>query len=230
MAEPRYAVVGTGRWGTRICAILEALGRNVLRLGRADVERGFGAGALAADIVWLAVPPAAQEALLERALAARKHVVVEKPWLASAQATARLDAAAKGLTVAVHFEYCFLDRLQEIPRGWREGERPVEFSGAFTTAGEDRLGIPAVQNLGSHLLAIHRRFVPMARLGSIEAAYRSPPCRLARFRSSDEEIVIDFTHNDEPLIQRFIASFEDHARKGLPFPLDLKFARRVNGE
>jgi hypothetical protein len=232
MAELRYAIVGRGRWGTRIASVLGSLGRKVTVLGRGDAAQALADRSAAFGAVWLAVPPAAQEGLLEAALAAGKHAVVEKPWLATPEVTLRLgDAArARGLTVGVHFEYCYLDALRDIPQAWRDAGPGTQFSGVFDVPGEDRLGLPAMRNLGCHLLAIKRRFVPRACLGEIGAAYGREARRLVRLRGAGRELAIDFTRNEEPLIQRFVASFEEHAANRAPFPLDLAFACAVNGE
>jgi len=64
----------------------------------------------------------------------------------------------------------------------------------------------------------------------IEATYEREARRLVRLRGEGQELAIDFTRNEEPLIQRFVASFEEHAANGIPFPSDLPFACAVNAE
>lgn len=110
MAVPRVGLVGCGRWGRNIARVLAAEGAlAAIAVRNHDPVAGFAAGLGAelltpddllgrADIeaVALAVPPAEHRRLVTAALAADKHVFVEKP-LALTGADARACAEAAGV-------------------------------------------------------------------------------------------------------------------------------------
>jgi len=186
-----------------------------------------------AQIAWLCLPPVPDVPLIvEAALLAGLHVVAEKPWLHStAQTEALIDLAkGRGAIIAVHHQYCFLDRVQE----WRQSFHSaghsadgLKFSGRFTLSRPDRQGISALWNLGSHLLAIREYAVPESRISEINCGYDVPDERNVRIENESRIIdSIDFMSNSEPIIQRFIADFEASLTNG-DFGLDLRFALRV---
>src|SRR5450755_3074028 len=96
-----YVILGRGRWAKRIDSILTGYGRRTTCIPstRPDTGEDHAAdsdhltsamAATGADIAWLCIPPGPHIPLIaEAALVARLHVVVEKPWLASAAETAR---------------------------------------------------------------------------------------------------------------------------------------------
>lgn len=116
-APVRVALVGCGRWGRNIAKVLARLGAlevivdpaaDFIRpfaeeLGAAvsdDLDRAFGAGV---DAVAIAAPAIDHARLIERALAAGKHVFVEKPLALDIGDAERVaaDAAKRGLTLMV---------------------------------------------------------------------------------------------------------------------------------
>jgi hypothetical protein len=181
-----------------------------------------------AQIAWLCLPPGPHIPLIvEAALSAGLHVIVEKPWLTSSAETARLFEAARNAArlVAVHYEYCFCREVES----WRkqlQGGAGLQFYGRFTVDRPDRLGIPAAENLGSHLLAIREYAVPHAQVAEIHCGYELPNERQVWLeREGNVTGAINFLSN-EPVLQRFIDRFES-ALHGPDFPLDLNFAARV---
>jgi hypothetical protein len=183
----------------------------------------------AAQIAWLCVPPGPHvPLLLHAALDAGLHIIVEKPWVYSAEDTSALQQLAerKGRSIAVHFEYCFLSQVES----WRqryENEADLQFGGIFTVSASDRPGTTAMQNLGSHLLAMHAFAVPRSGISEIRCAYDTPNERLVWLDSAERRIdAIDFFNSKEPIIQRFLAQFELSMDR-TAFRLDLNFARRV---
>src|ERR1700733_9123246 len=126
---PAYLIVGKGRWGARMHAMLVGEGR------RAEFAPGLCRGTgessdahesrlaqtfsdSSAQIAWLCVPPGEHvPTLIRAAFAAGLHVIVEKPWIYSREETTKLqDAASKArLQSAVHFEYCLLSEIEN----WR---------------------------------------------------------------------------------------------------------------
>src|ERR1700732_2323217 len=191
VSGPAYLIVGRGRWGARMHAMLVAEGRRVefaagLRKGLGESSRAHESRLAqafsdsSAQIVWLCVPPGAHvPTLIRAAFAAGLHVIVEKPWVYSRDETARLqDAATKaGLKGGVHFEYCLLSEIENWRRQY-EQQKDLEFGGIFNVRAADHLGISAMQNLGSHLMAIREYAVPHSRLAVIHCGYDLPDERM----------------------------------------------------
>jgi len=123
----------------------------------------------AAQIAWLCVPPGQHVPLLmNAALDAGLHIIVEKPWNYSVEETLALRQLAerKARNIGVHFEYCFLSQVEN----WRqryENEADLQFGGIFTVSASDHAGTSAMQNLGSHLLAMHAFALPQSGIGEI---------------------------------------------------------------
>lgn len=233
--QPGYAILGRGQWASRIQSILEGEQRQVTCIGNtrrepseseesytarlASALRGSGA-----QIAWLCVTPGPHVGwMMKAAIDAGVHAIVEKPWLISASETEELVRLAKrrGIVLGMHFEYCLLDEIE----AWRERHqlgRGLRFGGSFAISRADRLGIPAVVNLGCHLLAIRRYAVPQSEIAELSCVYESDDER----RVWVENDSVDFTDNRQPIIQRFIHRFEA-AIDGAEFPFGIEFALRV---
>lgn len=239
----KAVVIGRGRWGRRLAGMLEGEGHVARMLslrpdtGESDrrfagrVTRTLDAEAGNAALVWLAVPPAApQAALVEGALAAGRHVVVEKPWWVDTARTADLmdQAARRGLIAAVHFQYCYLDAWPSLARDFNAGG--AEFHGVFTTARPARADIPAADNLATHLLAVRRHWFPRAELTGLHAAYESRDRRIVDLSRGGRTERVDFTSTKQPIVQRFLADLSRRAAAGGGFPLDLAFAADVQAD
>lgn len=233
--RPDYAILGRGRWAVKMRSILEAQGRRVTciestRKDPAESQDSYTARLASmlrdsgARIAWLCVAPGAHVAcMISAAIDAGVHTVAEKPWVIPARETEALTALARrrGIALGVHFEYCLLDEIE----AWRErfeGGRGLQFNGRFAVSRADRLEIPAALNLGCHLLAIRRYAVPQAAIAEISCAYQSDEERKV-WTGTDS---IDFTHNRQPIVQRFIQRFEA-AIEGAEFPFGIGFALRV---
>ncbi len=117
LAPARVALIGCGRWGRNVAKVLarlealevivdlaaETLGPLAEELRTEvspDLDRAFGAGV---DAVAIAAPAIDHAALIQRALAAGKHVFVEKPLALDIEDAERCaaDAASRGLTLMV---------------------------------------------------------------------------------------------------------------------------------
>lgn len=189
------------------------------------VEQLRGTGA---RFAWLCVSPGPHVPLLARAaIEAGLHLMAEKPWrYANQTPVLRRLAEARGVLVGVDFEYCLLLGVDR----WRDslsGGDGLRFGGTFTVPGPDRLGIPAIDNLGSHLLAIREFAVPRSKLGNLECGYGRTPVRVVWVEDDDRRAAeVDFTAGGEPVLQRVLHGFESATRDG-DFPLDLAFAERV---
>src|SRR5262249_50676364 len=157
---------GRGRWAQRMAAILEGEGSAVrfvqeTRRLADESEHEYRArlsqvlSASGAKAAWLCVPPGEHVAtMMDAALDARLHVVAEQPWLMTVQDTQRsMDRAAKrGQVIGVHYEYCLLGELEKWKREYLGGQG-YQFGGVFHHSRSGLLGLPAMDVLGTHLLA-----------------------------------------------------------------------------
>jgi Oxidoreductase family, NAD-binding Rossmann fold len=237
---PGYLIVGRGRWAARMHAILNGEGRRAAFLQhcrratqeeessyRARLQASFKASG--AQIAWLCVPPGSHIPLMmEAAIEEGLHVVVEKPWLCSAEETRRITARgeARGTLLAVHYEYCQMEQV----KAWRRERRPgseLLFGGRMNISRPNHLGLSALDNLGSHLFSIHEYCVPDAAIAEIDCAYEMRDERRVWLDELNRRIAeIDLLANKEPIIQRFIASVEAGVR-GEDFSFGLQFALNV---
>ena len=239
--SPAYLIVGRGRWGTRMHAMLVGEGRRAETAAGLRRESRESSAAhesrlaqtfsdSAAQIVWLCVPPGVHVPMLIRAaFAAGLHVIVEKPWVYSREETTLLQesAARAGLKGGVHFEYCMLSEIENWRRKY-EQENGLEFGGVFNVHAGDHLGISAMQNLGSHLVAMREYAVPQSGLSEIRCGYELADQRMVWLDSDKKRVAsIDFLSSKECIVQRFLARFEN-SLDGKPFPFDFAFGQRVN--
>jgi hypothetical protein len=156
---------------------------------------------------------------------------VEKPWQGSPRITASLVAKAKSLrrVIAVHFEYCLLEEVERWRRDFHQGNG-FRFGGHFFLSRPDHMGIPAMDNLGSHLLSIRAYAAPHSAIQEIRCGYEQPDERCVWLeRRNARAAFINLLENREPIIQRFVAKVES-ALEGAEFLLDLEFALRVSEE
>jgi predicted dehydrogenase len=197
------------------------------------IERlGVAMKASGAQIAWLCVVPGRHVSLMiQSAIEAGLHVIVEKPWYGSSEETQRLQslALAKGRVIAVHFEYLVLEEVEK----WRANFHPgagCRFGGSYFLNRADHSRIPAIDNLGCHLLAIREYAVPSAEVSEIRCGYDLPDERLVWLDRGDQRLAtIDLFSHGQPIIQRFMHKVEA-ALDGAAFPFDLEFALRVAGE
>ncbi len=244
MAEgPAYVILGRGRWAQRMRPIISGEGRSVASVEEtrqrpsereADyVERlAVAMQASGAQIAWLCVAPGRHVSLMiQAAIEAGLHVIVEKPWYGSSEETRKLQslARAKGRVIAIHFEYLVLEEVEQ----WRADFHPgagCRLGGRFFLSRSDRSGIPAIDNLGCHLLAIREYAVPSSDISGIRCGYDLPDERLVWIDRGDQRLAsIDLFNHGQPIIQRFMKKVEA-ALPGAAFPFDLEFALRVTGE
>lgn len=233
-------ILGRGRWAARMQTVLAAENRRVSNIpetrrasGETDAAyRSRLANAISASsaqIVWLCVQPGPHVPLMvDAALDAGLHVLAEKPWQASQRATASLIERAKSLRlrIAVHFEYCLLEEVER----WRRDFHPgmgLRFGGRFYLGRPDHTGMPAAENLGSHLLAIRAYAAPNSSVQEIRCGYEQPDERCVWLEKRNSRVAfLDLLAHKEPIIQRFVAKMEA-SLDGEDFPFDLEFALRV---
>src|SRR5271165_1188075 len=238
-----YVILGRGRWAARMQNILAAENRRVAVIpetrrtsGETDPayrsRLGDAMRASDAQTAWLCVFPGPHVPLMiDAALDAGLHVVTEKPWQASQGVTSALVARAKSLhrLIAVHFEYCLLEEVERWRRDFHLGTG-LRFGGRFFLSRPDHTGMSALDNLGSHLLAIRAYAAPKSWLQEIHSGYEQPDERSVWLEKGNTRLAfIDLLANKEPIIQRFIAKVEA-SREGAVFPLDLEFALRVSND
>ncbi len=240
---PSYAILGRGRWATKIRNVLTAEQRRVQLIGETrrlsdESDANYKARlsafmrASGAQIAWICIPPGSHIPLMiEAALTAGLNVIVEKPWLCSRFETESLKALARkrGLRVAIHYQYCLLEAVERWRRDLYNSEA-LRFGGRFTLSRPDRLGISALDNLGSHLLAMRAYAVPRSDVSEITCGYKLPDERCVWIENQHRTLdAIDFLGTNEPLIQRFIAAFETALDRS-DFPFTLEFASRVSDD
>ena len=237
---PAYVILGRGRWAQRMHPILTGEGRKVSAIAEtrrllSESESDYvsrlskAMKTSGAQIAWLCVVPGPHVCLMiQSALEARLHVIVEKPWYGSNDDTRRLRGVAleKQRLVAVHFEYLVLEEVET----WRKEFHPgagLRLGGRFFLSRPDRSGIPAIDNLGCHLFAIREYAAPASDLSRIECGYERPDERLVWIERDGRRISsIDLFSHGQQLIQRFMKKIEA-ALSGAAFPFDLDFALRV---
>lgn len=242
MPDLTYAVIGRGAWGKQIANILNGMGRSVMvlpisrRHGGQSIEQYQSAvnkhlikSSCNQDVVWLAVPPNDQVLLASLLLENKYHVIVEKPWMASSQESSDIMATAQSSNrqISVHYQYCLLDELTKTRIEYNSCAEDVIFSGVFTIARPNRLKIPALANLGSHLLAIRQYHFPGTTLGNIQSAYESESQRMCCLQDNSRSLKVNFLGNREPLVQRFIHEFEASIHNDRPNRFGLEFAMLI---
>src|SRR5580700_3841413 len=106
---PAYVILGRGRWAARMQTILAAENRRVASImetrqatGETDtayrLRLSEAMTASNGQIAWLCVLPGHHvPIMIQAALDAGLHLIVEKPWQASQQVTSALVARAKSL-------------------------------------------------------------------------------------------------------------------------------------
>jgi predicted dehydrogenase len=240
---PAYVILGRGRWAKKMQPIIAREGRAVTSIEEARQRPSEAASAYVsrlaeamkasrAQVVWLCVLPGPHVSLMiQGAVEAGLHVIVEKPWYGSAADTQRLQAVAraKRRLVAVHFEYLVHREVES----WKKTFHPgggVRFGGHFFLGRPDPSGIPAMDNLGCHLMAIREFAVPASRISEVQCAYERSDERLVWLERDGERIAsIDLFKGSERIIQDFLKKMEA-ALDGAAFPFDLDFALRVGNQ
>jgi predicted dehydrogenase len=235
-----YVILGRGRWAARMQSILVAENRRVAtipeaRRASAETDAAYRLRLTEAmrisgtQIAWLCVLPGPHVPLMiDAALDAGLHVVVEKPWQSSQRETASLVAKAKSLRrlIAVHFEYCLLEEVERWRRDFHPGTG-LRFGGHFLLNRPDHTGMPALDNLGCHLLAIRAYVAPKSTVQEIRCGYEQPDERCVWLEKRNSRVAfVDLLASKERIIQRFIAKVEASLEVA-DFPLDLEFALRV---
>ena len=237
---PVYVILGRGRWARRMHLFIAGEGRVVrtieeMRRQPAESDSAYisrlaqAMTASGAQIAWLCVLPGPHVSLMiQGALEAGLHVIAEKPWYGSAKDTERLQslARAKRKLVAVHFEYLVHPEVENWKAHFDPGSG-LRFAGNFFLTRPDHTGLPPMDNLGCHLLAIHEYAVPASELSEVQCAYERPDERAVWLERDGHRIAsIDLLKGSERLIQEFMKKVEA-ARNDAAFPFDLNFALRV---
>ncbi|PYU12742.1 MAG: hypothetical protein DMG37_12480 [Acidobacteria bacterium] len=244
MAEgPAYVVLGRGRWAQKLQPIIAGEGRTVAmitktRQRQSETESSYVSRLAEAmktsrgQIAWLCVSPGPDVSLMiQAALEAGLHVIAEKPWYGSAEDTERLQALARTRRrlIGVHFEYLVHGEVEKWKSSFCPGSE-LRFGGHFFLSRADHLGLPAIENLGCHLLSIREFAVPGSEVAQVLCAYESPDERVVWLERKGKRIAtIDLLQGSERIIQGFMKKVEA-ALDGAAFPFDLDFALRVENQ
>jgi hypothetical protein len=222
-------LTGEDRRASTICDTRQALGESSTAYRARLAESMLASGA---QIAWLCVLPGQHTAVMvDAALDAGLHVIVEKPWPCPEPVTRSLASRARAVQrfVAIHYEYCLLSEVQK----WRATFFPgtgFAFGGRFFLSRRDHTGMPAIDNLGTHLLAIRAYAVPQSAVQQIRCGYEQPDERFVWLeRRKARAASIDLLASKELIIQEFISQFEA-TMNGAQFALDLNFALEVAEE
>jgi len=238
---PVYVILGRGRWANRIRSILSREDRCVCTIGKTrkkpkESESSYKSRltesihASGAQIAWLCVPPGFHVPLMmQAAMDAGLHVVAEKPWRCSQAVTKALmkQARSAGRLAAIHYEYCLLHEVES----WREKFYPgagLRFGGRYSLRRADNSGIPALENLGSHLFSIRAYAIPQSRISEIQCSYEKDDERFVWLERDRQRLsTIDLFSHRQPIIQGFVRKLEAACFRQSAFPFDLDFALRV---
>lgn len=240
-----FVIVGAGRWGSILEKFMMrtkrsyssvSLSRDVLgfeeRLRR-ELPRRLAACYKKnyVNVVWAATAPINQYHIADIAFFSGFDVILEKPWLLSEDQEGRLALAQVKAEkfISVNYQYCFLSILSRISDISCRGDGGV-FKGSFRTPTTDRFGVGAMENLGSHFVAVYLKHFSSARLERIEAAYDSVvisrqielslPVFGARF-------IIDFLQKSEDILSKYIQDVEACLVNRTCPSIDLDMAVRV---
>lgn len=239
---PVYVILGRGQWAQRMRTIIAAEGHRVslieeTRQRQAETNEHYLeriANAIqrtGAGIAWICTTPGLHVTqMIEAALEARAHVVVEKPWYGSEEESRRLQtlACSRGRIIAVHFEYLVLKEVEECKSVLYPGEG-CSFGGRFFLSRPDHTGIAAIDNLGCHLFSIREYVAPASTVSGMVCGYQQPDERLAWFnRGALRVATFDLLRHNQRIIQVFMKKVEA-ALDAAAFPFDLNFASRVAG-
>lgn len=240
---PAYVILGRGRWAKRMQPILAGEGRSVAniedtRQGQSESDTTYISRladwmkASRAQVAWVCVIPGPYVSfMVQAAIQAGLHVIVEKPWYGSAEDTRRLQslAIARHRLIAVHFEYLLHPEVENWKKIFYPGEQ-LRFVGRFSLGRADHLGVPAAENLGCHLMAIHEFAVPSSTIVELQCAYECSDERCVWLEREGKRIAsIDLLKGSERIIQDFMKKVEA-ALDRATFPFDLDFALRVAGQ
>ncbi len=241
MAEnPAYVILGRGRWAKKMRPILAAEGRAVAAIEETRQRTSESASsyvcrleemmkASGVQIAWLCVSPGPHVSLMiQAALEAGLHVVTEKPWYGSGADTNHLQALARTRRrlVAIHFEYLVHQEVEKWRRSFHPGS-DLRFGGHFFLSRPDHIGVPAIDNLGCHLMAIRQFAVPESEICELQCAYERTDERIVWLERGGQRVAaIDLLKGSERLIQDFMKKVEA-ALESAAFPFDLDFALRV---
>jgi len=184
-----------------------------------------------AQIAWLCVPPGEHiPPMIQAAIEAGLHVIIEKPWMCTAEETHQLQFLAKNrkLVLAIHYEYCLMQEVESWRQKWNGGNG-LRFGGRIKVNRPDHIGLPPLDNLGSHLFSIHEYCVSDSAIAEIDCGYEQADERRVWLEDGNGRAMteINLLANKEPVIQRFVACVERAATQGGDFPFGLPFALRV---
>lgn len=240
---PAYIILGRGRWAKRLRPIIAAEERAVSSIEETRQRPSEGAADYVsrlreamkvsrAQIAWLCISPGPHVSLMiQAALEAGLHVVAEKPWYGSGADTERLKslAHAGSRLVAIHFEYLVHEEVQKWKKSFYPGTGMC-FGGHFFLSRADHTGIPVLDNLGCHLMAIREFAAPAAELCELQCAYERPEERTVWLERGGKRVAsIDLLKGSERIIQGYMKKIEA-ALDGAAFPFDLNFALRVENQ
>jgi hypothetical protein len=177
------------------------------------------------NIIWLAISPneKIQFDVVKLCIENNFNLIIEKPWLVNKKNTAHLKQLQKKhkILVGFNFEYLYLDFFKQVHKHLFHDKSTVSLDFHVKNI---KLKNIHFNELGSHLLAIKKYFFKDIKKLKITTGFKKNLRRVVINKNKINEKILDFTNNNEPLIQRFVTDFLKHLKKKKKYPLDFNLA------
>ncbi|MBS4067195.1 MAG: Gfo/Idh/MocA family oxidoreductase [Sulfurimonas sp.] len=245
MTTKRFAILGAGRWGKIVAQAVHRIGHLAeiltgLRLAPGQNWNDYqmewrrrleGADV---DIVWIATPPGNHIVpLCHACLDVGINVIIEKPWMGKRDDMISIvsKATAKGLLVAVNYQYLFLDFIESARSRWVSGaDDKNRIDIRFTIDRPPRSPLSAIYNLGAHLFAIKMMLDENAEISGMSVGYYMENARQIVISNAECSETFDFTENSEPILERFVQQYVRAINGDDVWVPSLYFSQRVYEE
>ena len=235
----RYGIIGKN-WAKKIYNILVKMNKNaavidILSPSNFNSENQFKENLFEEfkllknkfDIIWLAIPPKYQHFSTMLCLENNINIIIEKPWMYNLIDTIPLIniQKEKNIHVGFNFEYLYLDEL--INFDFTLLKNKITFFEGYFRLNSFNSNIKAEHNLGSHLIAIRNYYFKKSFISKFECNYKADNLRMFKIINGSNELLVDFTNNKQPIIQRLINDFENKLSQNKKFNINLEFASKI---
>ena len=232
-----FGIIGNN-WGDKIYKILKSTNNDVIKLPVkspnkyknyksyiAALKKNLNKFKKNCNIIWLAISPnkKIQFDVVKLCIENNFNLVIEKPWLVNKKNTTCLIQLQKKhkILVGFNFEYLYLDFFKQINKDLFYGKNIVSLNFHVKNI---NLKNTHFNELGSHLLAIKKYFFKDIKKIEITTGYKKNLRLIIINKNKINETILDFTNNNEPLIQRFITDYLKHLKKKQKYSLDFNLA------
>ena len=241
MNSIKYGIIGNN-WGLKILKILESMDKHaklikikspkkynnlekykkISKKIIKNISKNF-------DVIWIAIPSNEKLFLANQCLKNDLNLIIEKPWLYSFKETQRIIKLQKKkkLQIGVHYEYLYLKKLFLEKKIKLFNKKKSNFKGIFNVKSKIGINLSPLYELGSHLMSIKLLYFNKTMIQDFECSYNKKDCREIKLFNNKKMFSLNFTHNKEPIIQRFIIDYEKKLVSKKKYNIDLKFACNV---